>query len=278
MGPWFSEKDSPQKQFFKKWCYVIILCLVPILIFFLVHQELFRLLMALTSHGHDLSNTNPFIDSFGIFEMNIKILEGVLSITFSKALYLAIILEILTLSLIVIFFQWSEKMKPHEFGLKWSLSHRGLFQALLTATLAAMYSICLFIVSINALDFFDILKSMIPTKAETFDLSGLIIPISEEYIYRGVLCTLLVKYGLRWCYVIPLTSLFFIWHHCIYEAQSYDVVVYIFLTGCILGWVFYKTRTLIIPIILHILVNFITEWLRTDLDLLHSVLSFLIIN
>jgi membrane protease YdiL (CAAX protease family) len=81
--------------------------------------------------------------------------------------------------------------------------------------------------------------------------AGVLAPLGEEFMYRGVLMmTLLKQMGILWTLI--LSSAIFAVAHVYAEPQA---VVPLFLLGLALGYVAYRTRSLVAPIVTHSLFN-----------------------
>jgi len=79
----------------------------------------------------------------------------------------------------------------------------------------------------------------------------LVAPVAEEFVYRGVLMmTLLKEIGIIGALV--LSSAIFAVVHLPTEPQA---VISLFLLGMALGYIAYRTRSLLAPIIAHALFN-----------------------
>lgn len=159
---------------------------------------------------------------------------------------------------VLVFLYKNQKIYPKDLGLTWSLGQQGWQNTLrLQAKVFLILIIGLVIILNVAYHFFQIT----PHYLASINLSGFHIekPIVEEIIFRGVFCTLLVRYGLRWSYTVFTVGLFFGFIH--YVSVQYSLLPMIaYLTWCtvvgwFLGWMFYKTRTLIMPILWHYFAN-----------------------
>lgn len=80
-------------------------------------------------------------------------------------------------------------------------------------------------------------------------LAVVVAPLAEEFIFRGYLYGVVRKYGGRWC-AIGSTSLLFAAIHL--HAPSFAGL---FLLGCLLAVVYERTRSLWVPVCMHMVFN-----------------------
>lgn len=86
---------------------------------------------------------------------------------------------------------------------------------------------------------------------------GILGPIAEEMIFRGLLLTKLNQLKLnKWISLLIVTALWTVIH----VDYSIEILVLIFFNGILLGLSLYLSRSLIIPIILHIMWNLYSVW------------------
>jgi len=88
-------------------------------------------------------------------------------------------------------------------------------------------------------------------KAITLLLAAVISPIAEELFFRGILQNYLYKETGRVMPAILLTSFGFMLVH----APLYSQMPALGVLGIILGWSYYYYRTLVMPVLLHVLFN-----------------------
>lgn len=77
-------------------------------------------------------------------------------------------------------------------------------------------------------------------------------PIMEEILYRGILYRALVKSKLSSVSIILISSIVFTLVHTQYGLVDLAVVL---ILGIYLGWVRYKTNSLVVPIVCHAAIN-----------------------
>jgi membrane protease YdiL (CAAX protease family) len=118
----------------------------------------------------------------------------------------------------------------------------------------------LIIVILSVLDYFFSPGDIKPDKIQnfftylffTFTTDCLITPLLEELIYRFTLCNPLVNlFGQR--NTIIISGIFFAALHFVYG----NPVLLNCLSGFFFAWTFFKSRTLVIPLLLHSLCNLI---------------------
>lgn len=85
-------------------------------------------------------------------------------------------------------------------------------------------------------------------------VAGILGPVTEELLYRGIIFGLLEKYSNKWTALI-LSSVMFGFVHL-----SFVQSVYAGIMGLIAGIVYMKTRKLIWPILMHITINTVSTF------------------
>lgn len=148
-------------------------------------------------------------------------------------------------------------ISSHEIGLTWSLGKQGNFSALILGILSGLFVVIIFIVFGPTL-----LAKRLDVHLELtgFDLrkmSPIAIfpgPIIEEFFFRGLFLAVLEKhYSTR--VVLPSSALFFGMVHII-GAPLYMAFL-TSLMGLYFGWLYVKTRSLILPILAHTIANIV---------------------
>lgn len=98
--------------------------------------------------------------------------------------------------------------------------------------------------------------------SETFRLSNLItvlfVGVTEETVFRGWLLNLTVSEGRKWLPVIANSLMFLLVHFPVWLQEGAFITNFqnfsfmgIFLLGIIFGWTFIKSRSIWVPIALH---------------------------
>ena len=85
-------------------------------------------------------------------------------------------------------------------------------------------------------------------------MAGILGPVTEELLYRGIIFGLLEKYSNKWTALI-LSSLMFGFVHL-----SFVQSVYAGIMGLIAGIVYMKTRKLIWTVLMHITINTVSTF------------------
>jgi hypothetical protein len=97
-----------------------------------------------------------------------------------------------------------------------------------------------------------------------FILIVFITPIVEEMVYRGFLFNLLLKkYSVKLALIV--SSLIFALIHLRFAG-----IGFLFLYGLFFGYVYYKTNSLIAPILAHFIINFLASFSTHSLVELNS--------
>lgn len=255
--------------------------LVPIAVAFLVFG--FFLLILYSSFGYistteyiKLRNNYSVIQWGGLYLHPLWILTSAVGKVAIVAMALVLLCKL-------------EKVSPSDFGLVWSVGRGGWKKVLfLNLRIIGMLALCSFIL----LNFFN---HFLGSKSIHFitnflyncyngtvhigsQVSG---AVFEEIIFRGIYCTLLVRNGLRWGYTILITGVFFGLVHLINDQPyiwGYIIQVgFATVVGWFLGWMFYRTRTLVLPIIWHYAINIFIYLGALRPDILAKISSFLII-
>jgi membrane protease YdiL (CAAX protease family) len=86
---------------------------------------------------------------------------------------------------------------------------------------------------------------------------GVLGPIAEELIFRGGLFSQLMKTRLKAAGTILVTALAWSVLHYSYTA---GVIAVIFVDGLLLGAARYRTRSVYVPIVMHLVWNFYAMW------------------
>ncbi|NLR91528.1 CPBP family intramembrane glutamic endopeptidase [Flammeovirga agarivorans] len=100
-------------------------------------------------------------------------------------------------------------------------------------------------------DYLDTVKSMIDDRYFLTLFSIVIIaPVMEEFIFRGIMLDGLLKNYTPWKAIFLSSFLFGLIHMNLIQA------VHAGLGGVLFGWIYYKTKNLLLPILLHSINNF----------------------
>lgn len=90
-------------------------------------------------------------------------------------------------------------------------------------------------------------------------LTVLFAPLLEEILFRGIIQKGMINNGVKPVTAIVLASLFF----GLFHMNPWQLVG-AFLLGLVLGLVYYKTQSLLMPILLHAFNNFISSYMLID--------------
>lgn len=96
-------------------------------------------------------------------------------------------------------------------------------------------------------------QHFVPYQFYKLNIQALIKPFTEEFLFRGIIFALLLPF-MRWKHVIISTSIFFGLVH--FVSKPWVEVTWACLVGIILGWLYYRTRSLTYPALVHFLCNF----------------------
>ncbi len=104
-------------------------------------------------------------------------------------------------------------------------------------------------------EFFSQFDAFHPLSIMTFDILG---PIQEELLYRGFLLKAIEKnpYG-KWGAIIMSAFLFGIAHAC---WGGYNIILITFINGLFWGWLRHQQRSIALPILMHMMANFIANY------------------
>jgi membrane protease YdiL (CAAX protease family) len=90
--------------------------------------------------------------------------------------------------------------------------------------------------------------------------ASLLIAIPEEILFRGILQTYLYSFVPYAFLAVLLSSLVFGFAHCLNDAKGFGLdswnwklIGMTFLAGLFLGFSFYSTSSLVVPVIVHVL-------------------------
>lgn len=119
-----------------------------------------------------------------------------------------------------------------------------------------IFFVAYLIIMINLVDYYISPTEPVPSNLTELILFELTIPgIDEELCFRGILITYLIKvFGQRHIYsIILFSSLMFALGHA--QQANTALLIYCFIYGLGFGYLFYKTKSLLFPIIWHNLAN-----------------------
>jgi membrane protease YdiL (CAAX protease family) len=97
-------------------------------------------------------------------------------------------------------------------------------------------------------------SSLFTVKVGTLLLAAIISPIVEELFFRGLLQNVLYKALHRPWPAIAITAILFMFVH----APMYQQMPSLGVLGLILGWSYYRYRSLAVPVLTHIVFNSVT--------------------
>lgn len=141
-----------------------------------------------------------------------------------------------------------------DLGLSWSLGQEGSVRSLIilmktTAAFLLFYGTLLAIYRLLGIEYHFLWRYPV------FDLrqvSGLIAPLYEELIFRGIILAALLHH-LSPGRALLLSCVVFGVAHIL--VQSVYAMVFTAILGLYLGWIYYRTRSLVLPVIAHFLYN-----------------------
>ena len=88
----------------------------------------------------------------------------------------------------------------------------------------------------------------------TLLLAAVISPIVEEFFFRGLVQNTLYKFFRRpWPAILSAAALFALVH-----VPLYQQIPALWVLGVILGWSYYRYRSLAVPVVTHIIFNGVT--------------------
>lgn len=230
------------------------------------------------------SSTNQYdrlIESYGVIQWgNLSLHTLGMLVSFVEAIILAAITFWL--------FYKIEGVAPKYFGFVWSWGEGGWEKNLKLNFKILLVVILLFVVLANLFHYFWGSKENFTV---TFSYNGNLGkvgisnqfsgPFLEEIIFRGMYCMLLVRYGVKWHYTILITGIVFgLVHAFNFKPSVFEHAIHVSfatIVGWFLGWIFYKTRTLIVPILWHYAINIFIYFGVLRPDLLGKISSYLII-
>lgn len=252
--------------------------LVPILVI-LAFFGFYRFL--LPCFGLSLADFNKFTREFGPIQW------GIFSF-YPWKVFFRLIEETVTLVIVFVVLYKNEKMLPKDVGLVWSVGQGGFKQVLNLNVTIFTGLLLLSAIGLNFIQYFfgpkvanGIIYFLYNGHRGIVDFS-FIAPPYEEILLRGVYCTLFIRYGFKWCNTILLTGLGFGLLHLMNHQESvlaYAIEIsFATVVGWFLGWIFYKTRTLIVPILWHYAVNGFICFAVLRPDVLNKIAGSLIFN
>lgn len=204
-------------------------------------------------------------------------------------MFTGLIGRILILVIAFVFLYKSEKFLPKDFGLVWSSGQKN-FKETIKLNIVIIVSLFLFFAVIfnflyrvsgqETVDtiinfFFNSSRGEKKISAHVFG------PAFEEILFRGIYCTLLVRHGLKWHYTILITGMIFgLVHLGNHQSLAIFYVIqpcFATVAGWFLGWIFYKTRTLMMPIVWHYVINIVIDFGAVRPDILAKIANRLIV-
>lgn len=139
-------------------------------------------------------------------------------------------------------------LSPSQFGVKFSWGDMPFIYWLKIAIVLGLAFLVIVEVALNGLflfgvDIFADLNFRYST-SEIFSLT--FYPIGEEIIFRSILCTIFASFW-GWRSAIIWNGILFAFYHFLYGNPSPEN----FLGGFLLAWIFYKSRSIVIPCLFH---------------------------
>lgn len=199
--------------------------------------------------------------------------EKVMESYMDHSLYLMAVSAILTIPILSILLKGRRKK---EGGLLWQKEEGKGSWALLV-----LMSVCLCI-SFNSLISYSGLEQLSKSYQETAELLysggflleilvvGILAPISEEFIFRGMIFETLCHYTKPWAAGVVSALMFGVYHGNLVQG------VYAFCIGCMLAFFCKRYGSLLAPIVAHITANVVSVCI-TEIDLIGNVLEDAII-
>lgn len=184
-------------------------------------------------------------------EINIKFQEILITNKYVQELngYLVenniFILIILTLLLLPILVKKYKKQKLEE---KIETSNKSIIKIILIALFMAISLNLLFFLANNIFEFTNRYDSTV-THISTIITTGLLAPILEEFIFRGLIYNQLKKFNNKKTSIVLATLIFAFFH---FELSQ---IIYTFIIGLYLTIVYEKTKSIKMSIMAHIIIN-----------------------
>lgn len=235
----------------------------------------------------------PFLSFFGFWFHEVADKIGTFRWGFFT-LYLGEVLLITSAQTIFLiftflFFYKIENIRLKDFGFSWSLGQGGWKKSLWFNIKVVLVLFLLLVLILNISSYFfdkEIVRNFVSYFQEVYGIKRMRFNISpspffEEIIFRGIYCTLLARYGFKWRYTILITGILFGLIHIGNHHPNITVhvlhVIWATVIGWFLGWIYYHTRTLAMPVAWHYLVNIFVSFLSLSPNTLAKISSFLII-
>lgn len=151
---------------------------------------------------------------------------------------------------VLVFSRWG-KMQPKDIGLTLSIGKVSLSYWLIVLSVLVGFAV----LALNVTHAFNLhVRVYTDIPNWTYYFSYFYCPLPEEIIFRGILCTIVASRA-GWLVAILTSGVLFGLLH-IYAPAPYEGLWFVpFIGGFFLAWVFYKTRTLVMPIIWHLGAN-----------------------
>lgn len=83
-----------------------------------------------------------------------------------------------------------------------------------------------------------------------FNLGYLFVPVLEEVLFRGVLCTTLSRW-IGWGWAITVSAISFTVVHLYPNGQTLSNFILLLLTSFFYSWIFYKSRSIFVTTVFH---------------------------
>lgn len=145
--------------------------------------------------------------------------------------------------------------RARDVGIIWSLGHDGTTKSLGLASMSGLAFLFLIILSLNIIYLSSGVHYTFTNNASgKIQAFPLINPFAEEFFFRGVLFALLTRYRVNHWIIIVVTGILFGVTHIIYGYHPF-FAAYVVTVGIYLGWLYYKTGSLILPFLIHIIGN-----------------------
>lgn len=220
------------------------------------------------------------VKNLGVFKW------GIFSIA-PWGVFISLLERVIVLAIAFTVLYKNEKILPKDVGLVWSLGKEGWKHAFRLNVKILFLLVLFFITGAN---FFyhafspESLKYVTNYLYSIYEGTVQIDIFSsafEEILFRGIYCTLFIRYGFKWNYTILITGVFFGLIHLVNHQSNiggYIIQVgFATVVGWFLGWMFYRTRTLVFPIIWHYAINIFIYFGALRPDLLAKIADHLII-
>lgn len=202
--------------------------------------------------------------------------------------FLVLSAQATVLTFIFFFLYKAENMRLKDFGLSWSLGQGGWKNVLWLNIKAVSVLILLFVLILNiSVNFFDegIVRNLVSHYQAAYGIKKMNFNATaapfEEIVFRGIYFALFARYGFKWRHIILITGVLFGLAHIGNHHPSVTAhilhVIWATVIGWFLGWIYYRTRMLVVPVVWHYLINIFVAFLSLRPDILAKISSHLIL-